>query len=247
MNARTVPSLYASLQDERSNPMDNAVSPKSKSRAASGNGLSIELRRNSADTFVSANEESGQEGTNFADGQSRFRQSKAIDSTFDVGRWTVRERNSTTSLSSPFTPARRSLHAAGTAAPRSRRTSMAVSRDASLAYARDEQDPDALFRVGSEPVRGGTTLTAPFSDPRLRYDVDDQGFVQLESISGMRDAVQQIGAVLERRRKSGVKAARSKDRDFWIAFAAIAINGFLSATDMTIIVRTRFSLATFTV
>ncbi|PWN31310.1 MFS general substrate transporter [Meira miltonrushii] len=51
----------------------------------------------------------------------------------------------------------------------------------------------------------------------------------------MREAAYQVGVFLDQHAKGVAKASRSKDRHFWLAFMGIAITGFLSATDMTII------------
>lgn len=92
-----------------------------------------------------------------------------------------------------------------------------------------------LERVTSEPIRGGPLATAPFGNP-LRYHYAD---MPIENISDMKQAVAHIGPLLEERRKRGIAASKSKDGRFWLAFMGIAITGFLSATDMTIIVSKR--------
>lgn len=208
--------------------------------ASLGRGASMDMRRSSIDTFTSANSRmrismdqryAGRHNGRIATESSYNLRGASMDfkRSLDVGRsFDLRQSRD---LGRSIDMSRPSMTNFG-------RTSVALSHrpsglgDRPVGMSADDTSFVMLERITSEPIRGGPFVTAPFGAP-LRYHYAE---MPIENIADMKAAVAQIGSLLEERRQRGVAASKAKDGRFWLAFMGIAVTGFLSATDMTIIV-----------
>lgn len=198
------PSLYAV---NRSGDQTNR-----KSSLSARPSFSIEPRRRSEESFVSARDEEIENQLSQAFPISR--EVREDGTSFDIGRWTIRSNANDTQFS------RGSINMS-----RSRLPSQPLN---------EEENDEILYRINSEPLRGGRIVTAPFGNV-LKRQQEANIEENEKDINDMKEAVYQVGIFLDQHAKGVAKASKSKDRYFWLAFMGIALTGFLSATDMTII------------